>query len=105
MTPPDIQDVEYDTEKTKEEYISERWKVQKIGTAPEQIHEIQNRLQAQRRQYGLRHIVTSMIHAAMGDTLVEVTLEVSNSDGHYKLWDKAQVIVACSRTKIGKNTI
>ena len=105
IAPPGIQDVEYNPDKGKDEYIAEGWRVQKVGTAPERIHKIQNRLQAQRRQYGLRHRVTSTIHAAMGDTLIKVAIEVSNSDSLYKLWDKAQVIVACSRTKVGKNTI
>ena len=66
---------------------------------------MRNKIKAQRRQYGLRLRVTSTIHAAMGDTLIKVAIEISNTDEIFKLWDKAQVIVACSRTKIGKNTI
>ena len=37
----------------------------------------------------------------MGETLNRVAVEISE-DG---LWDKAQVVVAISRTRIGKNTI
>ena len=56
-----------------------------MGKAPERVHKIKNRIQAQRRQYGLRHRVTSTIHASMGDTLIKVAIEVSNTNGPYKL--------------------
>lgn len=106
VAPPDVQDVEYNTDKSKEEYIAEGWKVEMMGKAPERVYKIKNRIHAQRRQHGLRHRVTSTIHASMGvDTLIKVAIEVSNTDSQYKLWNKSQVIVACSRTKVGRNTI
>ena len=32
-------------------------------------------------------------------------MQISDTDQNFKIWDKAQVIVACSRTRIGGNTI
>ena len=104
IAPPAVQDIEYSNEKTKQQYLNEGWKEEKIGTAPEKVHKVSGWLQAQRKQYGLKHRVTSTIHASMGDTLIKVAIEISDM-GVYKLWDKAQVIVALSRTRIGKNTI
>ena len=37
--------------------------------------------------------------------LIRVAMQISDSDPNLKWWDKAQVIVALSRTKIGINTI
>ena len=67
----------------------------------ERTQYIKNYVQARRKQYGLKHYFNSTIHASMGETLHKVAVEISD-DG---LWDKAQVVVACSRTKFGKNTI
>lgn len=104
IAPPGLQDVAYREGKTKANYISEGWTQVKIGTSPEKVYKVSQHVQAQRRQYGLKHRVTSTIHASMGDTLIKVAIEISNM-GVYKLWDKAQVIVALSRTRVGKNTI
>ena len=68
----------------------------KVGLAPENTQSIGRNIQAERKQYGLKHRVTSTIHAAMGDTLVRVAIEVQRNDLNYKLWDKAQAIVALS---------
>ena len=58
-----------------------------------------------RKQYGLKHRIKSTIHASIGDTLKKVATDISDENESFKLSDKAQVIVACSRTKLGKNTI
>ena len=34
MAPPGLQDVIYDPNKTKNEYITDGWKIEKIGIAP-----------------------------------------------------------------------
>ena len=77
----------------------------KIGMAPERITSIGYNTQAQRKQYGLKHRVTSTIHAAMGDTLSQVAIEISKNNSSFALWDCAQAIVTLSRTKLGKNII
>lgn len=99
--PPGVKDIEYDESKSIDDYVAQGWKVMKVGTAPETTKAIGNHMQAQRRQYGLRHCVTATTHARMGDTLSKVALELNEGD----LWDKAQVVVALSCTKLGKHTI
>ena len=105
IAPPGIHDIEFDPNLSKEEYINLGYVEVKVGKAPERIQSIGRSLQGQRTQYGLKHRVTSTIHAAMGDTLVRVATQISNDSTKFKLWDKAQVIVALSRTKLGKNVI
>lgn len=99
--PPGVKDIEFDTSRSIDDYIADGWKVTKVGTAPERTRAVGNHMQAQRRQYGLKHHVTATIHASMGDTLTKVALELNKGD----LWDKAQVIIALSRTRLGRNTI
>ena len=41
----------------------------------------------------------------MNGTLHKVAMEISDIDNSFKLWGKEQVIVALSRTKLGKITI
>ena len=77
----------------------------KVGFAPVRTRSIGRNIQGKRKQYGLTHRVTSTIHAAMGDTLTRVNIQVLLNDSTFKLWDKAQVIVAFSRTKKGKHLI
>ena len=105
MAPPGLQDVVYDPNTTKNEYITDGWTTEKIGVAPSRIIKIDRNYQAERRQYGLKHHITSTIHASMGDTLKKVAMEISDQNDSFKLWDEAQVIVGCSRTKTGKDTI
>ena len=75
----------------------------KVGIAPIRTHKISVYIQAQRKQYALKHRVTSTIHAAMGDTLKKVAIQIAGSN--YELWDKAQIIVALTRTKRGSDII
>ena len=105
VAPPGIKVVEFDDTKTTEEYISEGWVQRYVGSSPENKYSVQNNMRGQRRQYGLKHHVTSTVHATMGDTLHKIVTSVSTQDGEYQLWDKAQAIVLLSRTKFGKNII
>ena len=74
-----------------------------VGLSPTRTHTINRYLQGQRTQYGLKHRVTSTIHASMGDTLSKVAIQIT--DSMFELWDKAQIIVALTRTKMGKDII
>ena len=47
--------------------------------------------------------MTSTIHSSMGDTVRSVALQIVGNN--YELWDKAQIIVALTRTKRGKDVI
>ena len=95
----------YDCKKFKENYLLEGWKSLEIGVSPPRIIKIDKNIQAERRQFGLKHHITSTIHGSMGDTLKKVAMDISDKYNWLKFWDEAQVIVGCSRTKLGKNTI
>ena len=41
----------------------------------------------------------------MGDTLVKMATSISTTDNNFSLWDKGQLVVILSRTKVGKNSI
>ena len=41
----------------------------------------------------------------MGNILIKVAMEISNENGMFKLWYKAQVIFGCSRTGIVRNIV
>ena len=75
----------------------------KVDIAPILTQAISRYLQAQRKQYALKHRVTSTIHASMGDTLNKVAMQIT--DAMFKLWCKAQIVVALTQTKLGKNVI
>ena len=105
VAPPGMTDVEFDNAATKASYIALGFIEVKIGVAPERTQSIKGNIQAQRKQYGLKHRVTGTIHAAMGDTLLSMATEISKNDANYRLWDKGQLVVILSRTKLAKNTI
>ena len=103
--PLGIKDIEFDMNKTKEMYLNEKYEEIRIGLAPQRTQFLTNNYQAKRKQYGLKHRVTSTIHAAMGDTLSYMATEISLVNGNFKMWDKGQMIVILSRTKYASNTI
>ena len=103
--PPGIKDIEFDTDASKEFYLEKGFKEVKVGVAPERTKALKRNTQAKRKQYGLRHRVTSTIHAAQGETLSSMATEVSLNDPLFRLWDKGQLVVILSRTKTAKDTI
>ena len=105
VAPPSSKHITWDPTLSKRAYIEQGFLEKKVGLAPERTQFIANDIQAQRRQYGLKHRVTSTIHAAMGDTLPRVAMEISEDNNHFKLWDKAQVVVLLSRTKFSKDLV
>ena len=58
-----------------------------------------------RRQYGIKHHVTSTVHACMGDTLHKRFTQVSMDDYEFMCWYKAQEIVFLSITRLVSNII
>ncbi len=105
VAPPGIKVVEYDPNIHRSEYIRDGWVEQYVGTSPERPQSLPRHMRGLRRQYGLKHHVTSTVHACMGDTLNKVVTQVSMEDCQYMLWDKGQAIVLLSRTKLGSNII
>ena len=101
--PTGLHDIEYDDSMSKDDYIAKGFHEVEVGMAPIRTQAINKYQQAQRKQYAIRQRVTSTIHAAMVDTLTKVAIQVT--DRMFELWDKAQIIVALTRTKIGKNII
>jgi len=98
-TPPRIKDIEFNEDDTKQSFIDKGFIEVKLGVAPFRTQSLKNKIQAKRKQYGLRHQVTRTIHAAMGDTLISIAMEISLNDPQFRLWDKGKLVVILSRTK------
>ena len=62
-------------------------------------------MQCFREQLPIKPRHTSTIHAAQGETLSRVALKVDLESSKFNLWDKAQVIVALSRTNYARDLI
>ena len=105
VAPPGIKVVEFDPNKSRMSYVSDGWVKKYVGEAPSQPHSVKNNMRGKRHQYGLKHHVTSTVHACMGNTLNIVVTEVSNVNNYFRLWDKSQAIVLLSRTSLGSNII
>ena len=101
--PTGLHDIQFDESKSKDDYLAMGFYEVQVGIAPIRTQAISRYLQAQRKQYALKHRVTSTIHASMGDTLNKVAMQIT--DAMFELWDKAQIIVALTRTKLGRNVI
>ena len=97
--------VEYDETKSKEDYISCGFEEIEVGLSPDQNENLPGNIQARRKQYGLRHYVTSTIHACQGDTIISMATEISQNNANFKMWDKGQMIAILSHTKKAKDTI
>eukprot|EP00957_Ditylum_brightwellii_P146940 11187120-Ditylum_brightwellii.AAC.1 len=69
-------------------YLDEGYEEVQIGTVPQCTQVLTNNIQAKQKQYGLKHRVTSTIHAAMGDTLPSIATKISRTNGNFKMWDK-----------------
>jgi hypothetical protein len=72
------------------------WRLERLGQAPERIHPATMGKKGKRHQYGLRHRVSSTIHAIMGSDLGHVVTKLSLTDPLYRLWEKEQVVVILS---------
>ena len=100
-----MKEIIYDSNFSKQHYIDIGFSEEKIGVGNEYNQALPNNMQARRKQYGLKHYVSATIHAAMGDTLPYMATTISNNDPNFNLWDKGQLIVILSRTKVAKNSI
>ena len=60
---------------------------------------------AQRKQYGLKHYVTSTLHVLQGLTINKISSELNMISSDYNLWDVAQLLVLLSRTRKAENKI
>ena len=88
----------------KDHYINIGCKEVSIGRSHEQIV-FYDDLKCIRRQYGLRYYFAGTINGAMGDTYNLMEIPVSDTEKIFSLWDRGQLIVILSRTRIMKNNI
>eukprot|EP00957_Ditylum_brightwellii_P132784 10125156-Ditylum_brightwellii.AAC.1 len=102
---PGLKEIQWEDKHLKQHYLDCGFVEHSVGLAPEWMQSVGYNLQVQQRQYGLKHHDTSTIYAAMGDTLSRVAIEISRDNASFQLWDKAQMVVALSRTKFAKNLI
>jgi predicted GIY-YIG superfamily endonuclease len=87
------------------ELLTHGWRQVCVGLAPERVQSTKMGKKGKRQQYGLRHRVSSTIHAVMGSDLSHVVTKVSLTDPMYRLWEKEQVVVLLSRTVSAKDII
>ena len=64
--PTGLHDIVYDNNKSKNDFIRMGFYEVKVGLAPVRTIAINRYQQAQRKQYALRHRVTSTIYAVIG---------------------------------------
>jgi predicted GIY-YIG superfamily endonuclease len=105
LAPPGCKEVMYENGRTKESYLEMGYIETSIECAPYKICTLPNNLQGVRKQYGLQHYVAGTIHSAMGDTLPSIATTFSLIDRNYSVWDKGQLLVIISRTKLARDTI
>lgn len=105
LAPLGTKQVIFDETWEKQDYFDLGYKEVNMCVIPERTQYLSNGVQAQRKQYGLKHRCSMTIHAAMGDTLWRMATEISIHDANFKLWDKGQLIVILSRTKMARDTI
>ena len=62
-------------------------------------------MEAKRKQYDLKHIVTGTIQSVMGSTLVSMDTEIYHKDTNFRLWYIDQLVVISSWKTEAKNII
>ena len=105
LAPPGCKEVIFIPGTEKEYYFDRGFKEISVTCTPHRVHILPNNMQGVRMQYGLQHYVAGTIHSIMGDTLPSLATTFSNSNRDYGMWDKGQLLVIISRTKLAENTI
>lgn len=104
--PTGWKDYEFDMSKPKSFYEERGFKEISIGLHPNHlIYFERGRIQACRKQYALKPRISSTMHACMGDTHPSIAACISDTDPDFVVWDKGQLIVVISRTRLPQNTI
>ena len=99
--PSGVDELPIDT--SRENLLSAGWISIKVGKEPERRRALgQNGLFGSREQYGLKHRISSTIHAIMGSAAAFLVTQIgiTEEDG---LWEAAQVVVLLSRTHFAKD--
>ena len=105
VAPPGLKEFFYEGITDNNYYIQRGWKIELLGVAHTYEIPIPGGMKAIRKQYKVKHHVTSTVHACQGDTLHRVATEISYTNKNFTLWDKGQVVVLLSRTREGKHVI
>ena len=103
--PPGWKDFDIDFLVPKEWFIKNDFLEIRVPTAPDYTMSLSNSMQGKRKQYGIRHCITGTIHGSMGDTYESMASEISNANPDFGLWDRGQLIVIISRTRVPQRTI
>ena len=104
IAPPGTKEIEFDETKSKQSYLDDGFKEQSVGVAKECTQSLSNNFHGRRKQYGIKPYVSLTIHSAMGDTLQYMATQISSNDSNFHLWDKGQLVVILSRTKLARNS-
>jgi predicted GIY-YIG superfamily endonuclease len=88
-----------------EDLLAHGWRLERVGLAPERSHSVRVGTKGKRHQYGLRHRVSSTVHAVMGSGLGHLVTKLSRTDPLYRLWEKEQIVVLLSRTERARDII
>jgi predicted GIY-YIG superfamily endonuclease len=85
---------------TKDTLTQHGWREIKVGTAPENEVRMYGKITAKRKQYAIKPRIAMTIHKALGGNFgsVATTVNFSNTNSGYRLWQKEQVEVLISRT-------
>ena len=105
LAPPGCKDISFDQNTTKESLLARGFVETTIACAPHKICILPNNLQGVRKQFGLQHYIAGTIHSIMGDTLPSIATTISDKDRNFSVWDKGQLLVIISRTKLAEDTI
>ena len=95
--------LEFDQTPSREYFIEQGWSEVYINTAQERLVSFRGGVQAKRLQYALKHIGAITINKSQGATLpFGIAIEISEE---YSPWEKAQIVVATSRSNVAPKTI
>ena len=105
VAPPEIKEFVFNGELNHQYYTDLGWKYENVGLSNQYEVYVNSGMKGQRKQYCLKHHVTSTVHSCQGDTLHKIVTEIKCSDKNYQIWEKGQVVVLVSRTKRAEDII
>ena len=73
---PGINDIEFDPQATQKSCIDKIFVEVKVGIATEQTQSLVNNMEAQHKQYELKHYVTVTMHRERVDELINMATEM-----------------------------
>ena len=85
---------------TKQEFLDKGWREVQVGPITPRSIRAPGKMRARRHQYSIRSRLTATIHQVMGSTLGKVATQISLREQDYSLWEKGQVVVLLSRTRL-----